>query len=42
MIYRLPEIEDKDILNDYVQEHFALGENRYCIFVSMTTSLLAY
>ena len=27
MIYRLPEIEDKDILNDYVQEHFALGES---------------
>ena len=26
MIYRLPEIEDKEILNDYVQEHFALGE----------------
>ena len=27
MIYRLPEIEDKDIINDYVQEHFALGES---------------
>ena len=27
MIYRLPEIEDKDIINVYVQEHFALGES---------------
>jgi hypothetical protein len=38
MIYRLPEVSDKDILYEYVQEHYDNGEVRISASLGLTSS----
>ena len=38
MIYRLPQINDKDILQEYVQEHYDYGETSITASLDLTSS----
>lgn len=38
MIYRLPEIDDKDMLNEYIQEHYDNGETSISASLGLSVS----